>query len=73
MPKSLYEGGKQRRHLTLSDQAYDHLTAIAKEASLSRSEVLERLIRSTPQWEGAAILTNEIWPDILDHSFSSES
>ena len=69
MPKSLYEGGKQRRHLTLSD----HLTAIAKEASLSRSEVLERLIRSTPQWEGAAILTDEIWPDILDHSFSSES
>ena len=44
MPKSPYEGGKKRRHLTLSDQAYNHLGGLVKGAKLSRSEALEHLI-----------------------------
>jgi hypothetical protein len=67
MPKSLYAGGKQRRHFTLSDQAYAHLSAIAGEAQLSRSEALERILRSTEP-EHAAIIAEEIWPDIIDHT-----
>lgn len=73
MPKSPYEGGKQRRHFTLSDQAYDHLTAIAKEASLSRSEALERLIRSISSWEGGFTLSDDAWPCMRDHSSLPES
>lgn len=67
MPKSSYEGGKQRRHFTLSDQAYAHLSAIAGEARLSRSEALERIVRSYSFHE-AAILHDDIWPDIIDHT-----
>jgi len=73
MSKSSYEGGKRRRHFTLSDQAYDHLTAIAKEASQSRSETIERLIRSTSSWEGGFTLSDEAWPSMRDHSLSLQS
>ena len=48
MPISPYKGGKSKRHFTLSEQASVHLSAIAGEARLSRSEALERLIRATP-------------------------
>ena len=47
MARSIYDGGKRRRHFTLSDQAFDHLTAIAHDGAISRSETLERLVRST--------------------------
>jgi hypothetical protein len=68
MPKSLYKGGKQRRHFTLSLGTFDHLSLIAKEAQLSRSETLERLIRSTPVIEGSMLFSNTTWPMAIDHS-----
>jgi hypothetical protein len=71
MPKSPYEGGKQRKHFTLSEAAYMHLSSIAASAALSRSETLERLIRSVPSWEGAASLSNAAWPSCIDHSQNS--
>lgn len=71
MPKSPYEGGKRRRHFTISDQAYVHLTAIAKEAEQSRSETIERLIRSTSPWEGGFTLSDEAWAAMQDHSLSA--
>lgn len=67
MPKSSYEGGKRRHHFTLSDKAYAHLSAIAGEARLSRSEALERILRSYSFYE-ATILQDDIWPDIIDHT-----
>lgn len=70
MPKSLYDGGKRRRHFTLSDQAFDHLTAIAHDGMISRSEALERLVRSTPVFEGSSTLSNGAWPLVIDHSSS---
>lgn len=68
MPTSPYEGGKKKRQLTLSDQAYDHLSAIAEEAKLSRSEAVERLIRSVPVWEGSASLANGAWELCVDYA-----
>lgn len=68
MPKSVYDGGKRRRHFTLSDQAFDHLTAIAHDGMISRSEALERLVRSTPVFEGSSTLSNGAWPLVIDHS-----
>lgn len=68
MPKSIYDGGKRRRHFTLSGQAYAHLTAIAHEGMISRSEALERLVRSTPVFEGSASLSDGAWPLVIDHS-----
>jgi hypothetical protein len=62
------DGGKRRRHFTLSNQAYDHLTAIAHEGMISRSEALERLVRSTPVFEGSATLADGAWPLVIDHS-----
>lgn len=70
MPKSLYEGGKQRRHFTLSTTTFDHLSLIAKDAGLSRSETLERLIRSTAISEGSMLLSNITWPMAYDHTES---
>lgn len=72
MPKSHYEGGKQRHHFTLSDRAYSHLSAIAEEAKLSRSEALERILRSYSFYE-ASIISDAIWPDIIDHTVESYS
>lgn len=68
MPVSPYKGGKSKRHFTLSDQASNHLSAIAGEARLSRSEALERLIRATPVFEGSALLANGAWKLAIDHS-----
>jgi len=66
MPKSPYEGGKQRKHFTLSETAFAHLSAIASAAALSRSETLERIIRSTADWEGAALFSDDAWPFSID-------
>ena len=71
MPKSPYDGGKRRRHFTLSDQAYAHLTALARDGLLSSSETLERLVRSTPIFDGSAILADGAWPFVIDHSSPS--
>jgi hypothetical protein len=68
MTKSPYEGGKPRRHFTLSDHAYQHLTDIARGAGLSRSETIERLIRSTAFWQGEAMLSEEAWKYVRDQS-----
>jgi hypothetical protein len=73
MPKSPYEGGKQRKHFTLSEAAYSHLSQMASAAMLSRSETLERLIRSVPIWEGRVAFSNAAWPSCIDHSQKSES
>jgi hypothetical protein len=67
MAKSIYDGGKRRRHFTLSDQAYDHLTAIAHDGGISRSEILERLVRSTDIGDGSSLLSDNAWPFVIDH------
>lgn len=71
MPISPYQGGKKKRHFTMSDEAYDHLSSIAADARLSRSEALERLVRSTPIWEGNATLSNGAWKLCIDHAADS--
>jgi len=68
-----YEGGKSRRHFTLSSRAYEHLTCIATGAMLSKSEALERIIRATPLWEGSALLADEPWRFVTDHTESSQN
>lgn len=73
MPISPYQGGKRKRHFTLSDQASQHLSNIAGDARLSRSEALERLIRSVPVWEGSASLSNGAWPLCVDYASDSAS
>jgi hypothetical protein len=73
MPISPYKGGKRKRHFTLSDQAHDHLAAIAGDARLSKSEALERLIRSVPVWEGSSSLANGAWPLCVDYAADSPS
>lgn len=67
MPKAHYDGGKQRRHFTLSSQAYDHLSSLATEAQLSRSETVERILRSTGP-EYSSIVSDDVWPEIIDHT-----
>ena len=68
MAKSIYDGGKRRRHFTLSDQAYTHLTAIARDSGISRSETLERLVRSTDISDGSSfLLSDAVWPLVIDH------
>jgi hypothetical protein len=67
MAKSIYDGGKRRRHFTLSDQAYDHLTAIAHDGGISRSETLERLVRSTDIGDGSSLLSDNAWPFVIDY------
>lgn len=71
MPKSPYEGGKKRRHFTLSDQAYSHLGFLAEGAKLSRSETLERLIRCQALLEGQYTLSDTAWPEVTDFSANS--
>jgi hypothetical protein len=70
MAKSIYDGGKRRRHFTLSDQGYAHLTAIAQDGGISRSETLERLVRSTDISDGSSLLSDDAWPFVIDHSSS---
>ena len=71
MARSIYDGGKRRRHFTLSDQAFDHLSAIAHDGAISRSETLERLVRSTDIGEGSSLLSDDAWPFVIDYSSSS--
>ena len=71
MPTSPYRGGKRKRHFTLSDDANEHLGEIAADARLSKSEALERLIRSTPAYEGSATLANGAWKLVFDHTAES--
>lgn len=59
---------KKRRHVTLTDTAFDHLGNIAHEARKSNSETLERLIRSTPVWEGSAALADNAWEECFDYT-----
>ncbi len=70
MPTSPYKGGKLKRHFTLSEAANEHLASIAADARLSKSEALERLIRSTPVYEGSATLANGAWSLVIDHTAS---
>lgn len=62
---------KKSRHFTLTDTSYAHLRNIAHEARQSLSETLERLIRSTPIWEGSILLSDGAFPMIEDYSSSS--
>jgi len=71
MKKSYHDEPKTKRHVTLTQTASDHLDAIAKETSLSRSEALERLIRSTPVWEAGFVLSDEAWQSCIDHTNDS--
>jgi len=59
---------KKGRHLSLTDTAFNHLNNIAHEARLSKSETLERLIRSTPIWEGNATLSEGAFSLIEDYA-----
>lgn len=70
MRKKTYGEQKKARHLTLTDTAYRHIGEIAHEARLSTSETLERLIRSTPIWEGSATLSNGAFDLIEDYALS---
>jgi hypothetical protein len=72
MPISPYVGGKKKRHFTLSDQAYEHLYKIAQDARLSRSEALERIIRSLPFWEGSTSFADKAWKMCIDYASEPE-
>lgn len=61
---------KKSRHFTLTDTAYSHLKNIAHDARQSLSETVERLIRSTPTWEGSATLSDGAFSMIEDYSTS---
>jgi hypothetical protein len=47
--------------------SFDHLTAIAHDGAISRSETLERLVRSTDIGEGSSLLSDDAWPFVIDH------
>lgn len=64
---------KKSRHFTLTDTAYSHLKNIAHDARQSLSETLERLVRSTPIWEGSATLSDGAFSLIEDYSLSSDT
>jgi hypothetical protein len=64
---------KKSRHFTLTDTAYNHLKDIAHDARKSLSETLERLIRSTPIWEGSATLSDGAFSLIEDYSSPDSS
>jgi len=53
--KSLHGERKQKVHVTMTPTAMARLDEIAFNAQLSRSETLERLIRSTPPYEGLVL------------------
>lgn len=71
MTTTVHGEPKKRRHVMLTDTAFGHLGDIAHDARLSSSEALERLIRSTPIWEGSATLANNAWEECMDHTQSS--
>lgn len=56
----LYDQPKRKIHFALTPTALSRLCALAASADLSRSETLERLLRSTPAHEGL-VLCNENW------------
>jgi len=56
----LYDQPKRKIHFALTPTALDRLRELATNAELSRSEALERLLRSTPAHEGL-VLCNENW------------
>lgn len=64
---------KKSRHFTLTDTAYNHLKNIAHEARISMSETLERLVRSTPVWEGSFSLSDGAFALVEDHSSNDPS
>lgn len=64
---------KKGRHLALTDTAYKHLRDIAGDARLSLSEALERLIRSTPVWEGNVTLSDGAFDLIEDYATSLDA
>lgn len=64
---------KKGRHLALTDTAYKHLKDIAGDARLSLSETLERLIRSTPVWEGNVTLSDGAFSLIEDYATSTDA
>ncbi len=68
-----YGETKKGRHLSLTDTAFNHLGNIAHEARLSNSETLERLIRSTPIWEGSATLSDGAFSLIEDYAVLIDS
>lgn len=68
MTATVYGEPKKRRHILLTDTAFGHLGDIAHDARLSNSEALERLIRSTPTWEGSATLADNAWEECMDHT-----
>jgi hypothetical protein len=73
MKKSYHDEPKTKRHVTLTQTASDHLDAIAKEAGLSRSEAIERLIRSMSVWEAGFVLSEDGWSSCVDHTNDSSS
>lgn len=64
---------KRARHFTLTDTAFEHLKSISHDAEQSMSETIERLIRSTPVWEGSATLSDGAFSLIEDYSSSDSS
>ena len=73
MAKTVRPEPKKGRHLSITDEAYRHLSDISHEARLSHSETVERLIRSTPIWEGSATLSDGAFDLIEDYSVSRSS
>jgi hypothetical protein len=61
---------KKSRHFTITDTAYAHLKNIAHDARQSLSETVERLIRTTPVWEGGFSLSDGAFVLVEDHSAS---
>ena len=45
MPARLYSAAKRKRTLYLTDEAFDHVNALAKAGDSSPSEVIEQLVR----------------------------
>ena len=56
MSNTVHGEHKRRRHVLLTETAWTPPGNIAHDARLSNSEALERLVRSTPAWEGSATL-----------------
>jgi hypothetical protein len=68
MTQTVHGEHKRRRHVLLTETAWSHLGNIAHDARLSNSETMERLVRSTPVWEGSATLSDSAWEVCMDHT-----
>jgi hypothetical protein len=62
------QGRQKQAPLHAQRPSQRHLSAIAGDARLSRSEALERLIRATPVFEGSAVLANGAWKLAVDYA-----